>query len=66
MLNHALEQTGWTGPLLDQTNWRAAVRNRLQSVDWKKAVGDVKPFLESQFNVEMLTQENLVRLLQDV
>ena len=46
MLNNALQQTGWKGGLLTETNWRWAVREKLQAVSWNKVLGDVLPFLE--------------------
>ena len=63
MLNHALEQTGWTGPALNDANWRALVHQRLQTLDWENVLGDVQPFLEAGFDAQLLTQENLERVL---
>lgn len=64
MLNHALEQTGWTGPVLNQANWRTIVHKRLQTLDWKKVLRDVQPFLEPGFDAQLLTQENLEHVLK--
>ena len=63
MLNHALQQTGWTGERLAQDNWRAAVRDRLQSTNWDHVVDDVRPFVESGAAPDLLTLDNLVRVL---
>jgi len=63
MLNHALEQTQWTGPVLNQANWRTAVHQRLQNLDWKNVLGDVEPFLAPGFDPQLLTQDNLERVL---
>lgn len=63
LLNHALEQTGWTGPPLTAENWQAAVRGRIQGADWERIVADVRPFLESPDDVNLLSQENLFLLL---
>jgi len=65
LLNNALEQTGWPGPRLTQATWREAVRERLQAVDWAQAVTDVRPFLESGADANLLTPENLMGLLID-
>lgn len=64
LLNNALQQTGWTGKRLTEDNWRAAVRKRLQTMAWKQAVDDVRPFLEPSVNPNLLTHENLMRVLK--
>jgi hypothetical protein len=46
-----------------EDNWRQAVRNRLQTVTWDQAVSDVRPFLETGADPNLLTQENMLRLL---
>lgn len=63
LLNNALRQTGWDGPPLTETTWREAVRRRLESVDWKRAIDDVRPFLEPGADPELLRLESLLRLL---
>ena len=63
MLNHALAQTGWSGGPLTQKTWRGAVRARLWGVDWAQAVADVRPFLEPGAQADLLTEENLGRVL---
>ncbi|MBC7227714.1 MAG: nucleotidyl transferase AbiEii/AbiGii toxin family protein [Thermoflexales bacterium] len=63
LLNNALRQTGWDGPPLTEATWREAVRQRLRQVDWKRAVDDVRPFLEPEADPGLLTEENLMRLL---
>ncbi len=63
LLNNALRQTGWTGPRLTAENWRAILRDRLEGMDWKRAVADVRPFLDPGANPELLTLENMNRPL---
>ena len=63
LLQNALLQTGWDGPLPDEKNWREILCERLGKIDWKKSVGDVTPFLERSTEVALLTQENFERLL---
>lgn len=46
LLNHALQQTGWSGELVTPSTWRAAVRERIVTVDWNRVSADVAPFLE--------------------
>ncbi len=63
LLNNGLEQTGWPNAPLTEATWRAAVRERLQAADWAQAVADVRPFLESSAEADLLTLENLARVL---
>ena len=64
LLNNALEQTNWLGGPLNDANWRAAVRDRIQDISWEQARSDVRPFLEIHANVDLLGGENLLRLLK--
>jgi predicted nucleotidyltransferase component of viral defense system len=63
MLNNALQQTGWVGAPLAHDSWRAAVRERLERASWDRVVADVRPFLGPGAAPELLTLENLVRVL---
>lgn len=63
-LNDALRQTGWTGRALNEKNWRKAVRDRLEPVQWKEAVDDVRPFLDSAADPGILDRESVIRLLK--
>ena len=63
LLNAALAQTGWKGPLLTTANWREQVRKRIEALDWAKARADVGPFLERERDLDLVTMEVLVRLL---
>jgi predicted nucleotidyltransferase component of viral defense system len=64
LLNNALQKTGWTGKGLTEDNWRAAVRKRLQTIAWKQAIDDVRPFLDPSADPNLLTYENLMRVLK--
>ena len=63
LLNNALQQTNWRGKPLTENNWRIVVRQRLQTVSWDNAVADVRPFLETRADTNLLTVENLSRVL---
>lgn len=63
MLNNALRQTGWTGGELTEVTWRDAVLDRLQGADWTRIAGDVRPFLEIPSEEDLLTEETVVRVL---
>jgi hypothetical protein len=63
-LNNALQQTGWQGDLLTPANWRSLILNRLRSVDWEAAVADVRPFVEPNFDLGLLTFENMAKVIR--
>ncbi|HFD38804.1 MAG TPA: nucleotidyl transferase AbiEii/AbiGii toxin family protein [Anaerolineae bacterium] len=63
LLNNALRQTGWSGPPLTETTWRAAICARLEDVVWERAVEDVYPFLGPGADATLLTPETLRRVL---
>ena len=65
LLNNALEHTGWSGPEFTLKNWREHIAERLSEFDWDKIIADVKPFIEKQSNLKMLTFQNLVKLIND-
>jgi hypothetical protein len=64
LLNHALGQSGWSGPELTEATWRSAVWQRLDAVAWEQAVADVRPFLEPSADQSLLTRETLLHLLR--
>jgi hypothetical protein len=63
LLNHALQQTGWQGAHLTGDNWRKVVRERLEELDWRQVADDVRPFLEPGADPDLLTRENVMRVL---
>lgn len=63
LLNNALQQTGWKGELLTEANWRGVVRDWLQALDWRQVMDDVRPFLEPSADPDLLTRENVMRVL---
>ena len=63
LLNNALHQTGWAGRSLTEHNWREIVRNRLQPLAWERVMADVRPLLEPSANPDLLTLENVMRVL---
>jgi hypothetical protein len=64
LLNNALRQTRWQGSPITLENWRQLVSRRLETIRWRQVVEDVRPFLERPEDVALLTQENLLALLQ--
>ncbi|HEX9733589.1 MAG TPA: nucleotidyl transferase AbiEii/AbiGii toxin family protein [Thermoanaerobaculia bacterium] len=63
MLNNALRQSGWSGPELEASNWRRHVGDRLRELDWSRAVADLRPFVESEADLDLVTMGNARRLL---
>jgi len=63
LLNNALAQTGWPGAPLTGENWRESVAERLREANWTQAVTDVRPFLESSAEADLLTAQTLARVL---
>jgi len=64
LLNAALAQTGWKGPVLTAANWRDQLRQRMKALEWEKARADVGPFLERPQDAALLTRDNLLGLLR--
>jgi hypothetical protein len=64
LLNNALHQTGWKGDQVTESNWRAVVRDRLEHVAWNQIADDVRPFLDSEADLNLLTQENVFHVLK--
>jgi hypothetical protein len=63
LLNAALKQTGWTGPVMTQINWRRELLRRLSVIDWEKARSDVSPFLERERDLSLVTNDTISHLL---
>jgi len=64
LLNNALKQTRWAGPVLHQASWKPVTRERVVSIDWEVAKRDVAPFLEPGPATALFDRENLLRLLE--
>jgi len=64
-LNQALYQTGWQGPTITLENWKQQTAEHVKCLDWKKAVDDVRPFLERQQDLALLNEQTLLKLLEE-
>ena len=62
--NKGLRQTGWSGPEITKKNWTQIVEEKVASIDWDKAVEDVKPFIERAEDLKLLTRENVLNILK--
>jgi hypothetical protein len=63
LLNNALQQTGWGGDSLTDQNWHQIIGEKIEELDWNRLIPDVRPFLENQEEVDLLSRTNLRRLL---
>jgi hypothetical protein len=63
-LNNALTQSHWQGEIINADNWRQNIIEVLSEYDWGKVIADIRPFVEKQRDLEMLTKEALTKLLQ--
>jgi hypothetical protein len=63
LLNNALAQSQWKGETLTRANWKEYVSKRLQRLNWDAVVNDVHPFAEPGFDLNLLTLDNLLRVL---
>lgn len=65
LLNNAWRHSRQSeSPLTEQT-WGRAVVEKLSAIDWWTVVRDVQPFLEREHEVQLLTYDNLSRLLRE-
>jgi hypothetical protein len=49
---------------LTADTWRSAIAGRLAALDWDHLVADVRPFLEPSAHPDLLTRDNLLRVLE--
>ena len=64
LLNNALGQTHWNGSVINSLNWKKLITGQLSGCNWDEIIRDVRPFLEDQKEVDMLTMDNLDNLLK--
>jgi predicted nucleotidyltransferase component of viral defense system len=65
LLNAALSQTGWEGGRVSEADWRRIVGDKVMRIDWKEAREDVRPFLEREGDLEIVTKANCLKLLEN-
>jgi len=63
LLNNALTQTRWLGPVITLDNWKTVIHQRLQNIPWQNITQDVEPFLDAGGKTDLLTQGTLNNLL---
>ena len=62
-LNNALKQTKWDKGFLTLDNWKKYVVKRLSQLKWENVIDDARDFLENPEDVDLLTRENVMRIL---
>ncbi len=65
LLNNALQQTGWDGPTITTDNWKNEIITVISSLNWENVITDLRPFIEKQQDLQMLTKDNLIKLLEN-
>lgn len=63
-LNAALKQTGWNDLSISPQNWRDILIDKLSQINWLEAREDVRPFLERENDIDLITRETCFRLLK--
>jgi len=63
-LNEAMRQTQWNGPNITDYNWAQITTEQLESIDWTEAVKDIHPFIERPADLNLLTKDNVLKLLK--
>jgi predicted nucleotidyltransferase component of viral defense system len=62
LLQNALAQTGHAA--LQRDDWRRAVVDHLDALAWKAVLADLRPFVERQADLDMLSKEAIRKLLE--
>jgi len=65
LLNNALLQTGWKDGVLSENDWRDFIYKIVASADWTKVKKDVENFLENPSDLNIFSQENILKLLSE-
>jgi len=64
MNNGLLQQSEWSGSLLDEINWRHYVRERVNQLNWQQDVyQDIQAFMIDSEQSENLSKDSLLRLI---
>ena len=64
LLNAALRQSGSHGDELTPSSWARPIAAQLRLLDWDHVLADVRPFLEREADVDLVTRENALKLLE--
>lgn len=64
LLSNGLKQTGWSGAVVTENNWRDCLHEVVERAEWGKVRQDVENFLETPGDAEVFSKENVLRLLE--
>ncbi len=64
LLNNALIQAEWNGPVFNERNWRQLLAERMSDLQWKQVQVDLAPFLERQDDLSLVNYKNCMKLLE--
>lgn len=64
MLNNAIRQTEKDVFKITEKNWKDLLKEKISYLDVNKVKDDVSRFLEDPDEIELLTRDNLIRLLR--
>jgi hypothetical protein len=65
LLGNVLNQTGLDGKAITAENWRKEISSQISTYNRDKVISNVCPFVEKQRDLELLTKETLIELLQN-
>lgn len=63
-LNNAMAQTFKKPVQFTQENWKTEIKKVVKTLDWTKVRNDVERFLEDPGDIELLTSETFINLLE--
>jgi predicted nucleotidyltransferase component of viral defense system len=64
LLKNALRQTGWEGEMPTEDTWRNHIFGIVEKTDWEKVKKDVVNFLEDPRDIDVLSKENVLKLIK--
>ncbi len=62
-LKNALAQFNWQGNMRESRDWKIAVFETLQGVDWEKIQKEMELLIEDRESLALFTRENIIMLL---
>ncbi|MBD3320447.1 MAG: hypothetical protein GF350_05050 [Chitinivibrionales bacterium] len=64
LLTNALKQTGWEAAYPAPDTWRSIVRQAVMKADWRAIENDVAKFLLRPGDLQIMTRENIIAMLE--
>jgi hypothetical protein len=65
LLGNVLNQTGLDGKAITAENWRKEISSQISTYNRDKVISNACPFVEKQRDLELLTKETIIELLQN-